>query len=156
MATTAEGIATIQRLAAQRLEAAGVFGEVRVERERVVCAARDSAAPAEYRLGLEGGRLWVSLVTADRWLSQSIEADLVHTGDDLGELLEEELADQGLSVGRLPFEHFRSEDRLFTFRTPLPEFAGDDAGRADAAARVVLAYEACFRNLGDMSGSEEE
>ena len=52
---------------------------------------------------------------------------------------------------RLKIEHFRSDDMLFTFRSPLP--AGIQA--ADAA-KVLLAYEACFRNLGDMNAGGAE
>ena len=88
----------------------------------------------------------------DRWLSESIETDLVHTGDKLDELLEDELVDLGWTHGRLPFEHFRSDDLLFTFRTPI------DLARCGASevATVLLAYERCFRELGDMDGSDED
>lgn len=143
---------------ATRARAAGVFGSVRTEGGRVICAAAASAAPAEYRVELDGGQVWVSLVTPDRWLSQSIEADLVHTGDKLEELIEEELVDQGFEDGPLPCEHFRSAERLFTFRSPLP-ISADDLGApaaADRAARALLAYEACFRRLGDMEAGDED
>ncbi len=122
---------------------------------RLVCHAKAAAAPASYRLFLESGKLWVSLVMADRWLSESIETDLLHTGDKMEDLLAEELAEQGFPTGHiLHIEHFRSDDLLFTFRSPLPLNAADPAA-ADAAARYLLAYEACFRNLGDMEESEE-
>jgi hypothetical protein len=139
---------------------AGVFGgvELRLDgggRPVLDCAARDSAAPATYRLGFDGANLWVSLFTADRWLSQSIEADLVHTGDKLEELIEEELVDQGVEGVRPRVEHFRSEDKLFTFRSPVPARAADPASSA-MAARFLLAYEACFRNLGDMAGGDDD
>ena len=51
------------------------------------------------------------------WLSESIESDLMHSGDKLDELIEEELVDQGEEPGHISFEHFRSDDMLFTFRT---------------------------------------
>jgi hypothetical protein len=157
MMATKANIRSLYERAAAQVERAGVFAGVAVRADRLACQARGSAAPAEFRLELDGGRLWVVLVTPDRWLSESIEADLMHTGDDLEELIEEEIADQGLAIGRLPFEHFRSEDKLFTFRSPLPidppAFETDAA--ADIAARSLLAYEACFRNLGDMSAGEE-
>ncbi len=139
----------LESVAEQALRA-GVFGPIAVDESRLTCLARDSAAHAEYRVGWEGGRLWVSLVTPDRWLSESIEADLMHTGDDVEELLEEELVEQGLDAQRPVVEHFRSDDRLFTFRSPI---ASEDAG---TAARWLLAYEACFRALGDMVGGDEE
>src|SRR5438477_5952273 len=101
-------------------ENAGVFGGVTVKDGRLVCRARDAAAPASYRLFAESDRLYVALVMADRWLSESIEADLMHTGDKMEDLLEEELVDVGSPITRLHIEHFRSDDLLFTFRSPLP------------------------------------
>jgi hypothetical protein len=131
---------------------------------RLVCTASASAAPAAYRVELgEDGRVWVSLVTADRWLSQSIEADLVHTGDKLEDLREEELTDLAIAipaaaggVSRPVFEHFRSQDRLFTFRSPVPLKGIDAPAAADVAALWLLGYEATFRRLGDMEAGEEE
>ena len=94
----------------------GVFGPVEVRKAGsqaiLACAAKNSAEPAEYRLFEEGGRLWVSLVTDNRWLSQSIESQLYHSGDKLEELLDEELYDVGYEGQTLPFEHFRSKDLL--------------------------------------------
>jgi hypothetical protein len=150
-------------------QSSGVFGVCAMKSEtRIECEASNAAAPAFYRLEAETSRLWVSLVTEDRWLSQSIEADLVHTGDKLDELLDEELADQGYersgrgggggSGFRIMFEHFRSEDKLFTFRSIVPVDVSKDS--ADEIARVggifLRAYEACFRRLGDMDAQEGE
>lgn len=146
---------------AERATRAGVFGAVRVEGERLSARAAASAAPAAYRIDLQDGRLFVSLVTADRWLSGSIELDLVHTGDKLPDLIEEELAELDCP-GKVSFEHFRSEDKLFTFRTPLPvdpAKMGSGAERQAAlelCTKYLLAYEACFRNLGDMNAGESE
>ena len=134
-------------------DATGVFGPVSVKDGRLVCVAKAAAAPASYRLWVEGDRPWVSLVMADRWLSESIEADLMHAGDKMEDLLEEELVDQGAAATRLKIEHFRSDDLLFTFRSPLPLSTAAD--QAPAAAKFLLAYEACFRNLGDMNAGEE-
>lgn len=141
-----------------RAVGADVFDSAELSGTRLSCAARGSAEPAEYRVGLEDGSLWVSLVTSNRWLSQSIEADLVHTGDKLEDLIEEELVDQGLTGTRLPFEHFRSRDMLFTFRSPLPIALSELAAAAsvETATRCLLAYEACFRRLGDMEAGDEE
>lgn len=144
---------------------AAVFGPITLTPARLACRAANSAEPAEYRLDVQDGRLWVSLVTDNRWLSQSIEQDLVHTGDKIPELVDEELADVGYDVKaaaarsqRTTFEHFRSTDKLFTFRTPLP-IALDQAGAPssiDLAAQHLLAYEACFRRLGDMDAGTEQ
>ncbi len=138
----------------------GVFGPVRLEGPRLICEALRSAAPAEYRVDVEAGTAWVSLVTADRWLSESIETDLLHTGDKLDELIEEELAELDYTGPSPGFQHYRSDDKLFTFRSAVP-LAPGVAERADAAAigtagKCLLAYEACFRNLGDMQAREDE
>jgi hypothetical protein len=138
---------------ARRARESGVFGGVSVEGGRVACPALASAEPAEYRVDVEGSRVFVSLVTSNRWLSESIEAELMHTGDKIEELLEEELVDQGYE-GHLTCQHYRSDDLLFTFRSELP-LKPESAGAADAA-RCLLAYEACFRELGDMQTDEEE
>lgn len=143
------------RTVADRARTAGVFAQIELGNAGLSCSAKNSAAPAWYRLRPESGRLWVELVTPDRWLSQSIEQDLVHTGDKLPDLLDEELVELGLPPAALPVEHFRSEDKLYTFRSPLP-FTGP--GNEDAvalAAGMLLAYEACFRRLGDMEEKED-
>jgi len=151
------GLPQLLRQVAQRVRDAGVFGEVTVTLTTLDCAAKASAAPAAFRLRFEDDRLWVALVPADRWLSQSIEADLVHTGDKLEDLLGEELTDLGHAARSLPFEHFRSEDKLFTFRSIVPITGPDlaDPSAAIVAGTSLLAYEACFRNLGDMDSPEE-
>ncbi len=136
----------------QAADRAGVFDGVRTENEYLECRADGSAEPAFYRVFFEDGSGWVSLVTKDRWLSESIEADLMHTGDSLEELLEEELADQGFEGATPGFEHFRSEDMLFTFRSKIPGVAEPiDESMVEPATQMLLAYEACFRQLGDMS-----
>lgn len=143
--------------AAAKARAAGVFGEVTVKDGLLEAQALSSAEPAAYRISVDGGRLWVSLVTANRWLSQSIEQDLVHTGDKLDDLLHEELVDLGYTGKPVPFEHFRSEDKLFTFRSVVP-VSLDVPGQAgaDTAALFLLGYEACFRALGDMEADGED
>lgn len=138
---------------------AAVFGDITTENHRLLAAAANSAEPAFYRLETDAGKVWVSLVTADRWLSESVEADLMHSGDTLEELLEEELIDLGYDLTDaerpLAFEHFRSDDMLFTFRTPIPA-STDAAVDADRAALFLLAYEAAFRQLGDIDAGEDD
>lgn len=142
------------RALAQAAQDAGVFAAVRVAGDRLECEAKDAAAPAFYRVDVQpaAGRsaVCISLVTPDRWLSQSIEQELVHTGDKLEELVDEELAEQGYGGAGPRVEHYRSEDRLYTFRSPLAEGL-----TADAVAKHLLAYEAAFRHLGDMQGGDE-
>lgn len=136
------------------LRASGVFGGVQRSPRGLECPAKESGAPAAYRLELEGSQAWVSLVTADRWLSQSIELDLVHSGDKLEDLVEEELVELGLDGIRPAVEHFRSPEMLFTFRSRVP--LGGTSGDAGLAQKMLLGYEACFRRLGDMEGGSED
>lgn len=156
MNTTSPALKTLLDRVAAAARDSGVFGPVEVKGQRLSCVAKASAEAAAYRVEPDQGRLWVSLVMADRWLSESIEADLMHTGDKLEELLEEELVDQGFTGAPLAYEHFRSDDKLFTFRSPLPvDETADPTRAADVVLRCLLAYEACFRNLGDMNAGAE-
>jgi hypothetical protein len=130
---------------------AGVFGPTRTEHGRLICPAANAAAPADYRVSPQpDGAVWVELVTADRWLSESVETDLVHTGDKLNELLDEELADLDWTGAPSTFEHFRSDDLLFTFRSKVP------SPSPESVTTWLLAYELCFRQLGDIDSAGEE
>ncbi len=132
---------------------AGVFGDVMVVGRRLV--ARAAAAPAEYRVEAENGELVVGVFTADRWLSHSVEADLLNTGDDLEDLLQEELVEVGYDGPALTVDHFRNDEKMFAFRSKTGIGAEDD-GAAERATLVLLAYQACFRHLGDMHKEEDE
>ncbi|MBC7772322.1 MAG: hypothetical protein H7210_07505 [Pyrinomonadaceae bacterium] len=124
----------------------------------LVCLAKASAEPAEYRLCIDQKELCILLVTPNRWLSQSIEADLMHTGDDLGTLLAEELSDTPSSGKPLTISHFRSQDKLYSFRTPLPiplDPQGDvsaDPTNIETSYNVLMSYQNVFSALGDMQG----
>ncbi|MCX5691163.1 MAG: hypothetical protein NTV94_15485 [Planctomycetota bacterium] len=136
-------------LLAEQAAEAGVFGTIECKGGRLECAAANSAQPATYRLEFDGPALYVVLVMADRWQSHSIEADLLNTGDKAEELISEELGEVGYSEctkgdSLVPCEHFRSEDKLFTFRSKVP------AEATVIAFQWLLAYEAAFRRLGDM------
>ena len=143
-------------------KASGVFGEVTTHPLRVDCAAPASAAPAFYRITFEDGTLFTSLVTSDRYLSQSIEQDLVHTGDKLEELLEEELVELNYNTpinrATTKMQHFRSEDKLFTFRIALPFSTESFASPAShkIATQFLMGMEATFRRLGGMEESGDE
>jgi hypothetical protein len=144
---------SLDRIAAD-LRGRDLFDEIRGDAAGLECRARDAAAEAWYRLFREGSQWIVSLVTADRWLSESIESDLMHHGDPIEELVGEELVELGVETGsnppRVPVRHFRSDDLLYTFETPVP---GDSEA---TVLRYLLAYEAAFRPLGDMSGGDED
>lgn len=142
---------------AQNARKADVFAEVRVEPDRLVCVALGSAEHAEYRLSWDDEKqIWVSLVTKDRWLSESIEAVLMATGDAIEELLEDELVDQGYEGEPLPVSHFRSDDMYFTFQSPIPNANCSNPDAALVVTQCLLAYEACFGQLGDMAPSGED
>lgn len=152
------GFATLLEKLKARAEGVGAFGSCAVVDGRLECKADGSAEDAWYRVRWDGGRVWVSLEMLDRWQSESIEADLVHTGDKLDELLEEEMVELGYDGPRPTFEHYRSDDMLFVFRTPV-DIAADslaDDQSAERAGIVLLGYEACFRQLGDMDAENDE
>lgn len=142
----------------RRAETAGVFDSVTVRDGQLVCAASGSGAPADYLVVEAEGRVWVMLRTLDRWLSQSIEQDLMHTGDKMEELIEEELADQGYEGVCGKVEHFRDDEKRFVFRTAAPIREQATAQEVAAVAGVfLLALEAAFRPLGDMeAGNDDE
>lgn len=150
----AHAMTTMLEEVGARARSAGVFGEIRLEPDRLACAAPEAAAEAWYRVERDGDSWHVSFVTPDRWLSESIEADLMHTGDPIEELVEEELVELGAPAGRPRVEHFRSDDMLYTFRTPLRSRDGA-ADFVHEASTLLLAYEAAFRELGDVVADDE-
>jgi hypothetical protein len=160
MTTSAESldVQSVLSRVAERARQSGLFGTVLVEGGVLSCQARNAAAPAFYRVVPDGRDVWVALVTPDRYLSQSIELDLVHTGDKLPDLLQDELIDLDYPTPvPLPVEHFRDAAKLFTFRSRVPQ---EDLrqGEEEAVRRVWLllqAYQACFVRLGDMDVGEE-
>ena len=149
MTTPTKALQELFEAVGDRARGAGVFGQVRVTPEGVECDAKASAEPATYALASDEGKLWVSLVMKDRWQSESIESELMHSGDKIEELIEEELDDLGLQGQSPQVQHFRSDDMFFTFRSSVPE-------DAKTAAIWLLAYEQCFRNLGDMNAEADE
>lgn len=144
---------------AAEARASKLFGGVTVDDGCLSCAAPAAAAPAFYEVRPEGTQLWVALVTEDRYLSQSIEQDLVHSGDKLGDLLSDELIDVEHPNPVAPkVEHFRDGQKRFTFRSAVP-LADLASGPAEAARRLWLtlrAYEACFSPLGGMRAASED
>lgn len=140
-----------------RARAAKVFGTTAIKDDMLVCAAANSAAPAEYRLFIEAGRWWLALVTPDRWLSESVESGMLEGRDKIEELIEEELVELGLEQKVEKVEHFRSPppQKLYTFRYKVPApLPGQTA--ADVTATYLLATEAAFRLLGDMDAGTSD
>ena len=81
----------------------------------------------------------------------------MNSGDDLSELIEEELVDQGCDSPDVTFEHFRDPEQRYTFRSKISvDPSGTVADVAAECARWLLGYEAAFRDLGDMTAPEED
>lgn len=142
--------------AAEIVRSSGAFAEVESGPMLVRCT--DPVQPeAAFRIVYEDDKLWAAWVSPNRYLSQSIEAEVKWTGDDIDELIDEEVEAQGWTgakIGR--FQHFRSEDRLYTFRSELPiSPTAASAAHAKDALAFLLAYQAAFRNLGDMKPEED-
>lgn len=136
---------------AEQARAAGVFATVEVSDTQIQCAALEAGADAHYGILPQGEGWVVRLATADRWLSESIEADLMHLGDRIEELIEEELVEFGHSGGLPRVDHFRDDAMMYVFQTPLPLESGmHEDTLNELAIRHLLAYEAAFRQLGDM------
>jgi hypothetical protein len=153
----ATSLATLLASVAVAARRANVFGDVTVDANQLRCEALASGEPAFYSLQVDANKLWVNLQTPARYLSQSIEQDLVHTGDKIPELLHEELVELGYEGPAPTFEHFRDEAKLYTFRTPVPIDLAQSATPAaiKTATQFLLAYEATFRPLGDMEAGDE-
>lgn len=155
----AKALAEVYANVALRAQGVDTFGEVEASPEMLSCAAKGSAEPAFYRLFADAGHLWVALVMDNRWQSQSIEQTLMHTGDKLPDLLEEEFANLDMPGMRPQVDHFRDAAKLFTFRSKvatLDEVERDPVAAAKRAWTFLLAYEATFHQLGDMEGGDEE
>ena len=144
---------------AERVKRAEVFEDVQCLPSLLRCQARDVESEAFYKLLHQpAGEIWIGLHTADRWLSESIEADLLHSGDKMEELLEEELVELDYVGSPLAIEHFRDDAKVYVFRSLLEISEADSPTTPsviDRAVKILLAYEACFRQLGDMSPSDE-
>ena len=140
----------------QHAKKANVFGELSCNGSTIELQAWGAAEPACYRVYLDGETPIIELATSNRWLSESIEAELVESGDKLDELIEDELVDLGYNedTGAVRFEHYRSDDMEFVFRSRVVPLEGQSLG--DACVQWLLAYEQCFRQLGDMDESEED
>ena len=137
------------------LTEAGVFASVSRTDAGIRCDAMHLEEECYYAAHVDNaGDLWVGWYSPDRWVSGSIEGDLVHTGDKIDELLEEELVDQGLSLS-IPLEHYRNDEKLFVFHGKMTLPAEVDQA-TDTLVKVLLAFEACFVELGDMAPGEED
>lgn len=146
---------------ASKLREADVFREVTVTDTGIVCQAADvdEATYCLTRDAAQQDQLYVGLYIDDRWISESVEADLMHTGDKMTDLLDEEFVDLGMDAQMLPVEHFRNDEKIFVFRSKVDDSkydASNDEASTDYISKLLLGYEACFVQLGDMGGEDEE
>jgi hypothetical protein len=137
---------------------AKTFAKVRRTDDSLVCKPLLADHEAVYRVWVndDHNTVWVGLYTPDRWLSESIEADLVHADDTIEEILEEELIDRGYEA-KLPVEHYRNTEKEFVFRSPIPLPKGekmDGEAMVSRVSRTLLAYQAVFAQLGDLKPAE--
>ncbi|MEM9082256.1 MAG: hypothetical protein AAGB34_01585 [Planctomycetota bacterium] len=152
---TREMLSHLASIAKDRSE----FADARVDGPRVIFDPADCEHECDYRVEVEDDVIWVGWSTPDRYLSQSVEADLVYTGDDIDDLIDEELADQEswvLGERLAPSEHLRNEEKRFVFRSKTPIQAGQ--GNDETAAHLlaaILAYDLAIRQLGDMKEEED-
>jgi len=139
------------------LQRSGRFASVAATDDAVRCRALEVESDAFYVLTRSetSGGLVVRFETPDRWLSESVEADLYHASDSLDELLEESLDELDWPVDAAPvgtFRHYRSDDLKYVFEHDVP----DHGDPAQTACTWLLAYEATFHELGDVAGGDEE
>lgn len=132
----------------------GVFAGVSLNGNDLECAALEAAAPATYSLTVDGGRVTVRLRTADRWLSESIEGDMLEGRDSAEELVDDELVEVGFPHRCGKVKHYRDDAKVYVFRSEIPLDGIADTGAG--IATYLLAFEAAFSQLGDMQGSSAE
>ena len=148
-------LSTVFDACVEPLTDANVFANVNRTDAGIRCDAMHVEEECYYAAHLDDqGNLWAGWYSPDRWVSGSIEGDLVHTGDKIDELLEEELIDLGLCI-KIPLEHYRNDDKIFVFhgKVTLPE---DTDEASDMLVKILLAFQACFVELGDMAPGEDE
>lgn len=127
------------------------FASVELTGEALRCTARGAAADAWYLLERDCDGWAVSLLTPDRWLSESIEGDMLEGRDTAEELIDDELVELGFNGKAEQVKHFRDDAKVYVFRSRVPGAAATaTAAEAPHAATYLLAFEAAFANLGDM------
>ncbi len=129
------------------------FASARLSGDALQCDAKDAAAPASYTLQVTPAGWRIALSTPDRWLSESIESQLVESRESLEELFEEELKDLDWPGTPPAVRHFRDESKHYVFECTLPRMP-DTAAEFGRVRTHWLAFESTFRQLGDMAGSD--
>lgn len=152
--TSTQAQQTLRSLQTHAQEAS-IFAAVAVDGSRLECEARDASAKAEYRVEASAEGWRISLGTADRWLSESIESQLVESRESMEDLLREELIDLEWMDHPPKIRHFRDDSRRYVFECTIP-FGDDPADDLRRTTCFLFAFESMFRQLGDMSGAESE
>ena len=132
----------------------GRFQNATVNGSAVRCRAKDASAEAWYVIDKTDGHWSVALETADRWLSESIEGDMLEGRDTAEELVDDELVNLDFPNRCPQVKHYRDDAKVSVFRSrvPLEGIADETAG----VATYLLAFEAAFAQLGDMQESAAE
>lgn len=132
----------------------GRFQNATVNGPAVRCRAKDASAEAWYVIDKTDGYWSVALETADRWLSESIEGDMLEGRDTAEELVDDELVNLDFPNRCPKVKHYRDDAKVYVFRSrvPLEGIADETAG----VATYLLAFEAAFAQLGDMQESAAE
>lgn len=156
------GLDALLKAVEVKADATGDFADTFIAHEWLNCVALSSSEYAEYRLGVEDLTFWIELVTEDRWLSESIESDLVDNGDDIEELLADEAKAAGYKGAKLGVKHYRSASKMYTFRTPIPITVHPDGDvsptpeNIETVFLVLMSYQQVFGELGDMGAKAKE
>ena len=82
MSTHSHSISNHITVVAAKARALGLFAAVEIHPHCVVCEAKASAAPAQYRVTVEGSRWYVEVTTADRWLSHASQIAFANSPED--------------------------------------------------------------------------
>ncbi|MSR28780.1 MAG: hypothetical protein EXS03_04290 [Phycisphaerales bacterium] len=99
------------------------------------------------------GTHWhIALLTSDRWLSESIESQLVESREEPEALLLEELRDLDWSEGEVAIRHFRDDSKQYVFESTLAVRGAP--GELSRVWTLLAAYERTFSQLGEMSSGE--
>lgn len=135
----------------QHADQSNRFESTAIVGESLRCKAKGAAAEAWYHLERDGDGWAVSLLTPDRWLSESIEGDMLEGRDTAEELIDDELVELDFPGKAQAVKHYRDDAKSYVFRSRVPGLAGSaTAEQAAYAFTYVLAFEAAFANLGDM------
>jgi len=148
---TPEETRSLLETIAEQARATGEFSSVALDEEGLAARFIDTDVDAAFRVDPCEGGFEVSMKTPDRWLSQSVEATLMNSGDSIEELIDEELVELGCEDGPLTLKHFRDEKMRYVFVSPAPGGAG-----AETLLACLRAYERAFAPLGDFAGEDDD